>query len=51
MTNNGINVVTTLAPSFLIRSSILAGKEDMHKCLNECEFLPDPITDYGFICP
>ena len=30
---------------------ILANNEDMHKSLDEYEFRPDPITDYGVSCP
>ena len=30
---------------------ILAGIEDMHKCLNEFEFRQDLNNDYGIICP
>ena len=30
---------------------ILAGKEDVHKILDEFEFLPDRTTDYGLSCP
>ena len=26
-------------------------KQIMHKCLDEFEFRPDPITDYGGRCP
>ena len=30
---------------------ILAGKEDMHKSMDELEFLPDPKADYGVSFP
>ena len=42
--------MATLAPSSLIES-IFAGNEDIHKDLNEFEFLLDPNIDYGVICP
>ena len=29
----------------------LAGNEDMHNILDEFEFPPDRITDYGVSCP
>ena len=29
----------------------LAGNKDNHKSLDEFEFQPDPITDYGVNCP
>ena len=29
---------------------ILAGNKNIHKCLNEFEFRPDPTTDYGVSC-
>ena len=49
---NGKNVVTTLAHSFLIElSSFFAGNEDMHESLNEFKFPPDPIANFGVICP
>ena len=52
-TYNGKNVVTTLAPSFLIESIIfiLAGNEDMHENLDEFKFWPDTTTDSKVICP
>ena len=37
--------MATLAPSFFIGS----GKEGMHKSLDEFEFQPDPIIDYGIL--
>ena len=46
--------MATLASSFLIESASFlhfAGNEDMHKFLNEFEFLPDPINDYGAKMP
>ena len=30
---------------------LLADNKNMHKSLNEFEFLPNPTTDYGVICP
>ena len=30
---------------------ILTGNKDLHKSLDEFEFLPDPITDYRVIYP
>ena len=29
----------------------LAGNKDMHNIMNEFEFRPDRITDYGVSCP
>ena len=44
--------MATLAFSFLIESFfIFSGNEDMYKCSNELEFLPDPTIDDGVICP
>ena len=41
--------MTTLVPLFLNGSSfILASNKDNHKSLDEFQFRPDPITDYGF---
>ena len=30
---------------------LLAGNKNIHKCLNEFEFRPDPTTDSGVSCP
>ena len=49
-TYNGRNVVTTVVSSFLnVSFFILAGtsSQDIHTSLDEFEFRPDPITDYG----
>ena len=42
--------MATLAPSFLIESSSFL-QVNMHKCLNEFEFLPDPNIDSRVIDP
>ena len=48
---NGRNVVTTIAPSFSIRSVlILTGNKDNHKSLDEFDFSPDSTTDYRVSC-
>ena len=48
----GENVVSTLAPSFLIRSFfILAGKENIHNISDEFEIRPDLTKDCGVSCP
>ena len=44
------NVVTTLAPSFLI-FFILAGNKNNHKSLDGFEFRQDSITDFRVSCP
>ena len=46
--------MATIAPSFFTFSIIffiLAGIEDIHKCLNKLEFRQDLTTDYGIISP
>ena len=46
------NVVNTLAPSFLIGSSLFfAGKEDNHYISDEFEFQPDSTKDCRVSCP
>ena len=46
------NVVITLAPSFLIVSSLFfAGKEDNHNISDEFEFQPDSTKDCGVSYP
>ena len=52
LTYHGENDVSTISRLVLIRSFfILAGKEDVHKILDEFEFRPDRTTDYGVSCP
>ena len=44
--------MATLAPSFFDSIFfVLAGIEDLHKCLDEFEFQEDLATDNGIICP
>ena len=46
------NVVNTLAPSFLMGSSLFfAGKEDNHNISDQFEFQPDSTKDCGVSCP
>ena len=52
LTYNGRNVVATPANSFSIgSSSFLQVTSTCIKNLNEFEFLTDPTTDFGVICP
>ena len=44
------NVVSTLAPSFLI-FFILAGNKDIHNISDEFEIRPDRTKDCGVSCP
>ena len=50
-TNNGETTSSHFLGCFDRILFILAGKEDMHKSLDEFEFKPDPTTDYGVSCP
>ena len=49
-TNDGRNVVATLATSFLIGTPFFLGNNDMQKGLDELEFRPDSTRNNGIIC-